>query len=389
VTRFRPEVVAVPESPLVQIATAAEAMPGAIKLCYGESDMPTPPFICRAATEAMSAGHTFYTHTAGYAALREAIAAKVFELHGVRYRPAEIMCTVGASMAIFTAIRACVGPGDNAVVVTPAYAIFANAIRIVGAEPRAVPLARHGRHFRLDIDRVERAIDASTRMLIVNSPSNPTGWVITVEEQRALYRLAEEHDLMILADEVYERLVFDGPIAPSLARVAADRSRVIVVNSFSKTYNMTGWRLGWAQGSERMMRLMYAAAEFITSNPAAMVQQAGIVALRDGEPYIEELRAHYTARRQQVIDAFAEIQGVSLPQPAGAFYAFPEIEGLKDSTAFADHLLHDTGVALAPGVAFGAAGEGCVRLCFAASDFVLAEALRRLCGFIGQSGARI
>jgi aspartate aminotransferase len=313
----------------------------------------------------------------------------VFELHGVRYRPAEIMCTVGASMAIFTAIRACVGPGDNAVVVTPAYAIFANAIRIVGAEPRAVPLARHGRHFRLDIDRVERAIDASTRMLIVNSPSNPTGWVITVEEQRALYRLAEEHDLMILADEVYERLVFDGPIAPSLARVAADRSRVIVVNSFSKTYNMTGWRLGWAQGSERMMRLMYAAAEFITSNPAAMVQQAGIVALRDGEPYIEELRAHYTARRQQVIDAFAEIQGVSLPQPAGAFYAFPEIEGLKDSTAFADHLLHDTGVALAPGVAFGAAGEGCVRLCFAASDFVLAEALRRLCGFIGQSGARI
>jgi aspartate aminotransferase len=386
VTCFRPEVVAVPESPLVQIATAAEAMPGSIKLCYGESDMPTPEFICRAAREAIDRGHTFYTHTAGYAELREAIAAKVFDLHGVSYRSAEIMCTVGASMAIYTAIRACVGPGDNAVVITPAYAIFANAARMVGGETRTVPLVRDGGCFRLDVDRVERAIDAATRMLIVNSPSNPTGWVITAEEQRALCALAERHDLVVLADEVYERLVYDGPIAPSFARIAASRDRLLVVNSFSKTYNMTGWRLGWAQGSERMIRLMYTAAEFITSNPAAMVQQAGIVALRHGEPYIEELRAHYTARRQQVIDALAESQGVSLPQPAGAFYAFPEIEGLKDSTGFADQLLRETGVALAPGVAFGEAGESYVRMCFAASEGVLAQALDRLRAFVADRG---
>ncbi|HEY2905469.1 MAG TPA: aminotransferase class I/II-fold pyridoxal phosphate-dependent enzyme [Vicinamibacterales bacterium] len=384
---FRPEVAGVPESPLVQIATAAEAMPNSIKLCYGESDMPTPEFICRAAKDALDRGHTFYTHTAGYAALREAIAAKVRELHRLEYRPSEIICTVGASMAIFTAIRALVGAGDNAVVISPAYAIFSNAVRIVGGEARTVPLARKGTRFCLDVDRVERAMDASTRLLIVNSPSNPTGWVITVEEQRALYRLAEKHDLMILTDEVYERLVFDRPIAPSLANVAADRDRVIVVNSFSKTYNMTGWRLGWAQGSERLIRLMYSAAEFITSNPAAMVQQAGIVALRDGEPYIEELRAHYAARRRQVTDALAALPGVSLPDVNGAFYAFPAIDGLHDSTVFTAGLLRETGLALAPGVAFGDAGEGHVRICFASSEPVVADAMERLGSFLSKTGA--
>ena len=384
---FRPEIVNVPESPLVQIATAAEAMPGAIKLCYGESDMPTPAFICRAASDALDRGHTFYTHTAGYATLREAIAARVHELHQLAYRPSEIICTVGASMAIFTAIRVLVGAGDNAVVISPAYRIFANAVRMAGGEPRAVPLGRDGTRFCLDVDRIEHAIDSGTRLLIVNSPSNPTGWMITVEEQRALYRLAEKHDVMVLSDEVYERVVFNGTIAPSFARVAADRDRVVVVNSFSKTYNMTGWRLGWAQASERMIRLMYTAAEFITSNPTAMVQQAGIVALRDGEPYIEALRAHYAARRRQVIDALTAIPGVSLPDVDGAFYAFPTIERLTDSTAFTAGLLRETGLALAPGVAFGDAGEGHVRICFASSEPVLADAMARLRSFVTRMDA--
>src|SRR5262245_56474337 len=154
-------------------------MPGALKLCYGESDMPTPEFICRAAYDASLAGHTFYTHTAGYAELREAIAQKILELHGVTYRSSEIMATVGASMAIFVAIRCCIGPGDNAVVISPAYAIFATGVTLNGGEPRHVALVRDGARFRLDLDRVRRAIDARTRLLIVNSPSNPTGWMIS------------------------------------------------------------------------------------------------------------------------------------------------------------------------------------------------------------------
>jgi aspartate aminotransferase len=380
---FRPELLGVAESPMVQIATAAEAMPGSIKLCYGESDMPTPDFICQAGCEALRAGHTFYTHTAGCPELREAIAAKVFELQGAQYRPSEIMSTVGGTMAIYIAIRAFVGRGDNALVIAPAYAIFTNAVTMAGGEARPVPLAREGARYRLDLDRVRAAIDAQTRMIVVNSPSNPTGWVIAVDEQRALCELAARHDLTILADEVYERLTFDAAIAPSFARIAG-ADRLVVINSFSKTYNMTGWRLGWAQASEAAIRVMYRAAEFITSNPAAVAQQAGITALRDGEPYVAWLREHYAARRAQVMTALGALPGVSLPEPQGAFYAFPRMEGLTDSTAFTAKLLERTGVALAPGVGFGASGEGCVRMCFAATEETVSEALTRIAAFIAQ-----
>src|SRR5688572_13250170 len=185
VVKLRSELAGVVESPMVQIATIAESMPGSLKLCYGECDMPTPRFIIDAMTEAALAGHTFYTHTAGYRELREAIAGKVFELHQVRYDVPEIMATVGATMAIYTAIRAFVGRGDNAVIVSPAYAIFSNATIMAGGEPRPASLALDGHRFVLDLDRVRAAVDNHTRMLIVNSPSNPTGWVISEQEQRA------------------------------------------------------------------------------------------------------------------------------------------------------------------------------------------------------------
>ena len=388
--KFRSELTSVAESPMVQIATIAESMPGSLKLCYGESDMPTPAFICDAAHEAAVAGHTFYTHTAGSTALREAIAAKIDDLHGARYSPAEVMATVGASMAIYAAIRACVGRGDNAIIVSPAYAIFSNAVIMSGGEPRHVPLARDGNRFRLDLDRVRHAIDAGTRMLIVNSPSNPTGWVIRPDDQHALMAIADAHDLMLLADEVYERLIYNTPerrsprdtVAPSFARVSGRRDRLIVVNSFSKTYNMTGWRLGWAQANERVIKTMYKAVEFMTSNPTACVQQAGIVALRDGEDYISQLRAHYAARRRQVMTALESLPGTSLPDPEGAFYAFPQIDAASDSTAFTAALVQSTGVALAPGVAFGSDGEGYIRVCFASTEATIAEALSRFRNFV-------
>jgi aspartate aminotransferase len=375
---MRPEFLDVVESPLVRIATAAEAMSGSIKLCYGESDMPTPEFICRAAYDAAQAGHTFYTHPAGSPELRQAIAAKILDLQGVSYQPSEVMATVGGTLAIHVAIRALIGRGDNAVIVSPAYAIYANSVIMSGGDSRHVPLVPDRHRFVLDLERLERAIDRQTRLLVFNSPSNPTGWMATIAEQQAIAEIAARHGIMILSDEVYERLVFDADIAPSLARVIEDKDRLIVVNSFSKTYNMTGWRLGWAQSSETVIRHLFKAAEFITSNPTALVQQAGIVALRDGEPYVRELRAHYAARRQQVSAALRALHGVTLPEPQGAFYAFPRIEGLTDSTALAADVLRECGVALAPGIAFGGAGEGHLRLCFAASEATLADALTRL-----------
>jgi aspartate/methionine/tyrosine aminotransferase len=380
--QYRREIVEVKESPMIQIAALAETLPDVVKVCYGESDSPTPEFICRAAYEASLAGHTGYTHTAGSREFREAIAAKFHELQGLQCRASEVLGTIGASAAIFLAARTCTGPGDNAIVIAPTYAIFATCVEMSGGEARLVPLVRDGRRFRLDLDRVRAAIDKNTRMLIVNSPSNPTGWVIRAEEQEALVEIARRHDLVILSDEVYERLSFNQDVAPSIARFDEKREHVLVINSLSKTYNMTGWRLGWAIGNEHLIGLMTKAAEFITSNPPAPTQQATIVAFRDGESYVRKIRQEYADRRDLVMRELAEIPGVSLPIPEGAFYAFPHVEGLKDSTTLARQLVTEAGVAMTPGVAFGPSGEGHIRLCFAATENTLRTALARFKNFM-------
>ena len=375
---LRRELTAVPESPLVQIATLAESMPGSIKLCYGESDLPTPTFITDAAHRAAREGHTFYTHTAGYRELRQTIAAKARQLHGVDYDEAEIMVTVGASMAIYAAIRACVGPGDNAIIVSPAYAIYTNGVTMCGGEPRFAPMTRSGDGFVLDLDRIRSGIDNNTRMIIVNSPSNPTGIVLTVDEQRTLAELVETHNLRLLADEVYERITYESPITPSFACVVENKDRLIVANSFSKTYCMTGWRLGWAQSSAGAIHAMTTGVEYMTSNASAPVQRAGIAALRDGEQCVAELRAHLAARRAQAIEGLSSIDGVRVEAPAGSFFAFFTVDGVTDSAAFALDLLRETGVALAPGSAFGPGGENALRLCFASTQGTIEESLDRL-----------
>ena len=251
--RFTPAVTGVIESPLVRIATLAESMAGSIKLCYGESDMPTPEFISRAAYDAARAGHTFYTNPAGYAELREAIARKVAELHGVSYRASEILCTVGASMGIYAVIRALVGAGDNAIIIEPAYAIFTNAIALSGGEPRAVPLVRDGAAFTLDVDRVRarstpgRGSSSSTARRIRRGGCVP----------RRAARALRPRPRTRPRDPRRRGLRSPRRSTPrsraASPRVADDRERIVVVNSFSKTYNMTGWRLGWVQASERMV----------------------------------------------------------------------------------------------------------------------------------------
>ena len=299
----------------------------------------------------------------------------MLETQGVQYQPNEVVCTVGAGMAIFLAIRATIGAGDNAIIVSPAFSVFASTVTVFGGEVREVPLVREGSEFRLELDRVRSAIDKRTRLLVVNSPSNPTGWVINRAEQEALWELALEHDFVIMSDEVYDRIVFDSEIAPSFARIATDRDHLLVVNSFSKTYNMTGWRLGYALGAERLIKLMTKVEEFIISSPPAMVQKAGIVALRQGEPFIRELRAQYQRRRSIAMERLARISRFSLPEAHGAFYAFPQVMGIEDSMALAREILQATRVGLAPGVAFGRYGEGYLRISYASSESVLIPAL--------------
>jgi aspartate/methionine/tyrosine aminotransferase len=373
--QFRREALEATNSPLIQFAVAANAVENPYRLYFGESDMPTPEFICRALDKAVRDGHTGYTATPGYLELRQAICEKFLSLHGVEYRPSEVVTTVGACNAIFLTIRTVIGPGDNAIIVSPAFSIFASTVTVFGGEVREVPLIRDGNQFRLDLDQLRAAIDSRTRLLVVNSPSNPTGWVISRKEQEALWELAVRHDFLILSDEVYDRIVFDGDIAPSFARVATDKDHLVVVNSFSKTYNMTGWRLGYALGSERLIGLMTKVEEFIVSSSPAMIQQAGITALREGESFVRELRAQYAKRRAIVIDKLSRLRGLSLPDAQGAFYVFPQIAGITDSMKFAEDLLRETRVAIAPGMAFGRFGESYVRISYASSEAVLVPAL--------------
>jgi aspartate/methionine/tyrosine aminotransferase len=203
-----------------------------------------------------------------------------------------------------------------------------------------------------------------------------------------LLDLAAEHGLRVLADEVYEHMTYDLSIAPSFARVAEDKELLIVVNSFSKTYCMTGWRLGWAQASETIIRAMTTGVEFMTSNASAPVQQAGIVALRDGDAYVAELRSHLAARRAQAMAGLSPMNGVRLAPPRGSFFAFFTVDGVSDSASFALEILRETGVALAPGSAFGPGGEGYLRLCFASTEGTIAASLDRLAPFFAGSIGR-
>ncbi len=279
------------ESTLIQVAMLADRVDATHRLYYGEPDLPTPDFICEAATEAMKAGHLYYTPTAGYAELKEAIADHINQLHAVRYKPSEVVTTVGAGMAIFLVIAASVEPGDNVVIVAPAFSVFASTVQLFDGEVRQVPLALDGDRFRLDMEALQAAVDDRTKLVVVNSPSNPTGWVITEQEQRSLWALVVERDILLVSDEVYERIVFDSAVAPSFSRIATDREHLLLINSFSKTYNMTGWRLGYALGDERLIGLMAKVEEFIISSPPAMIQQAGIAALRHGEDTYSECRS--------------------------------------------------------------------------------------------------
>jgi aspartate aminotransferase len=383
--RLSKHAVGAKDSLIRQMSLVADQVDNPYKLYFGESDMATPEFICRAAYEALQAGHTFYTPTPGVDELREAIAAKFKEVHNVEYSPAQVVCAAGAVNVIFLTIRSLIDPGDNVVIIEPTWPVFASITTLMGAEVRTVPLATSGSEFVLDLDRLRTAIDSRTRMMIINSPGNPTGWMIRREEQEAVWKMALEHDFVILSDEVYDRIVFDQAAAPTFAAVATDTEHLVVVNSFSKTYNMTGWRLGYALANEELVNLIAKLEEFVISNAPAMAQQAGITALRDGEPYVQEIREKYATRRQVAIEGLQAIPQVSLPIPAGGFYAFPKLEGLHDSLAFARKLLLEARVGMAPGIAFGESGEGYMRICFAASEEVLVPALANFKTFIEQN----
>jgi aspartate/methionine/tyrosine aminotransferase len=368
------------------------AMDGVLRLYFGESSAPTPDVIKRAATEAMAAGFTFYTENAGLPSLRSELAKSYARLHGVELDPAtEIVVTASGVQALNVGIRCVLDPGDEAVVLTPAWPNGARIVELCGATAREVAQPVVGGRYGLDLDAIEAAIGSRTRLLLITSPSNPLGWVATQEEQSALLELCRRHGLWLLADEVYERLYWRDPDpsqpAPSILRLATRDDAVMVVQSFSKAYCMTGWRVGWLVARRDLARKATELNEYIVSHAPSFAQKAGEVALREGESDLRAMLAELAVSRDLCLTALQRMPGVTVPEPEGAFYLFARIEGLDDSFGFCRRLLIERKVGLAPGVAFGAGGEGSVRLCYAAERPILEEALARLEKFLALNGS--
>lgn len=373
----------VPFSKIRAIAEIAMKMEGVYPLYFGESNQPTPDFIKEAVAQALRDNYTYYTSNAGLLSLREAIARHYAERQGVHLHPASrILATSSGVQALNVTIRCCVDPGDEAILLTPAWPNASAMTAMIGAKPVELAQPLSGNRFTIDLDAIRAALTPRTKLLVVTSPSNPLGWVATVEEQKMLLDFTRRHGLWLLADEVYERLSWKSEIAPSFLQIAEPDDALIVVQSFSKSYCMTGWRLGWVVGREDLIQKATQLQEFIVSCPPGFVQKAGETALRDGESFIAGLRAQLLGNRDYCLQQLAGLPGVSVPDAEGAFYLFPKIEGLRDSFSLAQRILEQTKVGVAPGVAFGPGGEGSIRICYAADRQILEPAMTRLRAFL-------
>ncbi len=362
-------------------------MEGVLRLYFGESDMPTPDFIKQAATRALADGYTYYTENAGMPSLRRALAEHYRKLHGVDLDPArEIVITASGVQALSVAIRALLDPGDEALVLTPAWPNGSAIVTMANAVPVEIAHPLRDGRYGIDFRALEQAATPRTRMLLYTSPSNPLGWVASEDEQRQLLDFCRQHRLWLMADEVYERLYYEGSEpgqpAPSILRQATREDAVVVVQSFSKAYCMTGWRVGWLVARPDLAAKVTELNEFMVSCPAGFTQKAAEAALAQGEPELAGMVERLKSNRDFVRDALSVMPRVAVPKPDGAFYLFPKIEGLTDSFEFCRRLLVETKVGLAPGVAFGAGGEGSVRLCYAAERGILEDAMEKLAMFL-------
>lgn len=359
-------------------------MDGVMKLYFGESNLPTPGFLKQAAERAMKDGFTYYTPNAGLLSTREAL-GRYYERHqGVKLDPErEIVVTNSGVQALHVGLRCTINPGDDALVLTPAWPNACSILKMYGANPIEIAQPLQGNRYTVDIAQLEAAITPRTRLLIYTSPSNPLGWVATVEEQRQLLEFARKHKLWLLADEVYERLVYDGrAVVPSILQLATRNDAVLVAQSFSKAWCMTGWRLGWLVARGDLAQRAAQLNEFIISCAPSFVQKTGETALDDGDEAVGELIGMLKENRDYCLGALRGMKGVTVPEPEGAFYLFPRVEGLSDSFDFCKRLLLETQVGLAPGVAFGAGGEGNVRICYAVERPILEKAMERLARFL-------
>ena len=378
---IRPEISAIETSGIVEVFDYGRHVQGLIPLWVGEGDRPTPGFIVEAAKASLDRGETFYTYQAGVPQLREAIAAYMSAQYGGVPAPERVFVTIGGMHALDIAIKMTVGPGEEALVLSPAWPNFAGALASNGAKARFVELEATP-VWRLDPERLRAAVTPKTRAILFNSPANPTGFVASREEIVAVLGLAREHGLWIIADEIYGRLVYDGVRAPSFHDVMAPDDKILFVQTFSKNWAMTGWRIGWLEAPAALAPAIENLVQYSTSGVPVPTQRAATVAIAEGEAFIAETHATLRRCRDIMVEGLVATGRVELSAPEGAFYVFPKILGVEDGRALAFRLIDEAGVGVAPGYAFGPGGEGRLRLCFARSPEIVAEATRRLANWL-------
>jgi aminotransferase len=375
----------IPPSGIRRFFDIAATMDDVISLGIGEPDFDTPEPIVRAGIEALRRGETHYSSNAGLMALRQAIAAQIERLYGPSYDPAsEVLVTVGVSEGLYLALAATLDPGDEVIVPEPCFVAYAPEVVFAGGRPVVVQ-ATVENDFQVTAEDIAAAITPRTKALLIGYPSNPTGAVMSRERLSAIAAVAEQHDLLVISDEIYDRLVYEvnHVCFPSLPGM---RSRTILLQGFSKAYAMTGWRVGYVVAPAEVMGTIYKVHQYTIMCAPTVSQYAALAALREGEPYVEEMVAEYDRRRRLIVGGLNEI-GLACFEPQGAFYAFPSIRisGL-DENEFAEELLQEEGVALVPGSAFGKAGQGYVRCSYATAYEKIEEALERLHRFVRRHG---
>ncbi len=392
--RIAPSAASVPYSRIRELAETAMRLDAeapaddrVLKLYFGESNLPTPEFIKQAARQAMTDGYTYYTENAGMLSTRQALARYYGAMHNVDLDPVRnIVVTNSGVQALNVGIRCLLDPGDEAIVLTPAWPNGSAIAQMANAVVKQVAHPLRGDRYGIDFDAIEAALSPRTRMILYTSPSNPTGWVATEEDQDRLLELCRSRGIWLMADEVYERLWYDtaelGTPVPTIWKRARPDDPVIVVQSFSKAWCMTGWRVGWMISRPDLVARAGQLNEFIISCPTGFAQKAAEVALAQGEASVREMLAGFKRNRDLCLQALGRMPGVQTPMPDGAFYLFPRVEGLTDSFEFCRELLLQTKVGLAPGVAFGNGGEGSIRICYASEPHILRSAMARLEAFL-------
>ena len=372
-----------PETNIVEVARYGWGRQGLIPLWFGEGDVPTPAFISDACHESMIEGDTFYTDQNGITELREELIEYNKRTFDIRLNQDRVTVTNSGMMAITTVMQALLNPGDEVVVIGPVWPNIYSAISINRGIATHASITLQDNAWILDLKDVFAAVSASTKAIFLNSPGNPTGWIMPEEDQKELLNFCREKGIWIVADEVYHSLVFDRPVANSILKYASPNDMVISVNSFSKSWLMTGWRMGWIVHPVGLSETFAKLIQISTSGVPVFIQKAGIAALSKGDQVVSDLRDRCQIGRDIVFDYLEQWPRVRCMRPKGAFYAFFSVEGMENSLEFCKTLIDKCNVGLAPGSAFGPGGEGFLRLCFASTPDKLNEAMKALGKEIG------